>query len=396
MRRVTLMVALLTLAMACQAAPPEPKFKKVQLSDKFYCEGAYSGDFNKDGKLDVVSGPFWYEGPAFEKKHMIWEVWDYKPVEFNYSENFLTYTGDFNGDGWLDILRIRFPGKDAYWYENPKGKDKPWDFHLAARNVGNESPVWGDINGDGRPDLIYNINGAMGYATWDPAKPNDTWTFHAVTTREKRYMMFTHGIGYGDINGDGRTDLVEAVGWWEQPAKPENGKPWIFHKQKFADAGAQMLVYDVDGDGLNDVITAWHCHKYGLVWQKQVRGEGGQITWQQNVIIPIEPDSKSITQLHAFDLVDMNNDGLKDFVTGKRFMAHPPKTDPGWDAPAVLYWFELRRDKQKGGQFIPHMIDDNSGVGTQVATADLNGDSYPDVIVGNKKGTFLFLSQPGK
>jgi len=96
------------------------------------------------------------------------------------------------------------------------------------------------------------------------------------------------------------------------------------------------------------------------------------------------------------DLVDINGDGLKDIVTGKRFWAHGPKGDVEPDAPAVLYWFELRRDKQTGVQFIPHKIDDDSGVGTQVTAVDLNGDGIPDVIVSNKKGTFLHLSQPAK
>ena len=218
--------------------------------------------------------------------------------------------------------------------------------------------------------------------------------------RAGEVSRFTHGIGLGDINGDGRPDIVESNGWWEQPAQPKEGQPWPWHPFKFAEAGAQMLVYDVDGDGLNDVITAWHCHHYGLVWYKQVRDAKGEITWQQHAILSPKPDVNSsalrISQMHAMDLADVNGDGLKDIITGKRFWAHGPKGDVEPDAPAVLYWFELRRDKVAGVQFIPHQIDDDSGVGTQVTAVDLNGDGIPDVIVSNKKGTFLHLSQKTK
>ncbi len=394
-----LAVVLMALGTACAfAGEGLPSYKKLTITEKFYCEGAYHADFNKDGKLDVVSGPFWYEGPDFQKSH---EVRPPKAVDpKGYSDNFLTYTGDFNGDGWPDIFYCPFPGAAGSWFENPQGKEGHWKAHRVLKAVDNESPMWGDINKDGKPELIFNMDGFFGYAVWDPAKPDAEWTFVPVTPKGG-YGKFQHGIGFGDVNGDGRNDLLEASGWWEQPADAKPGDPWKKHPFQFGPAPAQMFTYDIDGDGLNDVLTAWHCHQYGLVWYKQAKDDKGEIAWKQNVILPPKPDVKSdalrISQLHGFDLADVNGDGVLDVLTGKRFWAHGPGGDAEPSAPAVVYWFVVKRDPDKRSvEFTPLKVDDNSGVGTQVAAADLNGDKVPDVIVGNKKGTFIFLSEPAK
>lgn len=375
--------------------PPPDAYRTLQLSDKFYAEGATVADLNRDGQLDVVAGPFWFAGPDFTQRH------EYRPAkEFDprdYSDNFLTFAGDFNGDEWPDILCVPFPGAEGYWYANPGGQAGHWQRHLAHPNIGNESPVWGDLTGDGRPELLFCIDGQLGYAGPNPDQPDQPWTFHGISTKEERYQRFTHGVGFGDLNGDGRNDVLESIGWWEQPTDPQPGQPWIFHPFRFATDAAQMLVNDVDGDGLADVITAWHCHLYGLVWWRQVRRSGGEIDWEQHVIFSPTPDISTSdfrpSQLHALELVDMNGDGLEDVLTGKRFWAHGPTGDQEPDAPAVVFWLELRRDSD-GASFTPHLIHDDSGVGTQVTAADLNGDHRPDVVVANKKGIFVHLTAP--
>ena len=397
MTKLSWISAALTLAVAgaaCWADGPQITFKKIRLEDQFYAEGAYYADFNHDGKLDVVAGPFWYEGPAFQKKHEVRPPKSFDPK--GYSDNFLTFTGDFNGDGWADIFYVPWPGKEGYWYENPAGKDAAWKQHLAFGCVDNESPMWGNVNLDGRPDLVFNTDGRLGYATYDPAKPDEVWQFHAITPKGS-YHKYTHGIGFGDINGDGRVDILEGNGWWEQPAGAAEGQTWTLHPFKFAEASRADVRLRrgrrrIEG---RDHRLALSPVRARLV--PAVEAPSGEITWQQHVILPPKPDLNSsdlrISQLHAFDLVDMNGDGLMDILTGKRFWAHGPKGDAEPDAPAVVYWFELRRKAGQTPQFIPHLIDNDSGVGTQVAAADLNGDGMPDVIVGNKKGNFIHLSQ---
>ena len=92
----------------------------------------------------------------------------------------------------------------------------------------------------------------------------------------------------------------------------------------------------------------------------------------------------------------MDGDGLKDIVTGKRFWAHGPEGDPEPNAAAVLYWFKLVRPAKGQADFIPYLIDNDSGIGTQFVVQDVNGDGLLDIVVSNKKGTFLFEQVRGK
>ncbi len=374
-------------------------WKTKKLSPHFYGEGAYYGDFNKDGRVDVVSGPFWYQGPDFSKKHEYRPAKQYKPE--GYSDNFLTFVHDFNRDGWDDILIIGWPGykkdHEHVWYENTKGKGGMWPRHDVFKEVDNESPVLGNLVGDQQPELIFHSKGHLGWAAPDPKDPTKPWTFHKISKNLKLHR-YAHGLGFGDINGDGRADFIQSKGWWEQPKSLEGDSEWTHHAWPFRLNGSQMLVYDVDGDGDNDIVTAIEAHKFGIAWLENSKSDAGKITFKMHRFINAKPEENrygvKFSQPHAMKATDFNGDGLTDFVVGKRFWAHGPKGDPEPNAAAVTYWFELKRGVKGlpgGVDFVPHLIHDDSGVGTQVAAGDINGDGLPDVISGNKKGTHIHL-----
>lgn len=366
-------------------------------------------DIDRDGHVDVVAGPRWFAGPEFKRSTVYRSPHAFDRL--SYSNNFLTFTADFNRDDWPDILVIGWPGKEAHWFENPGAPPKPapltpsgaqakppeWRQHLAYAIVDSESPGFGDITGDGRPEIVAASAGRLGWMEPNWEKPYAPWSFHPISP-PGRWFRYTHGIGFGDINGDGRADFLEAAGWWEQPADRAGDPIWKFNAQAFGRGGAQMYAYDVNGDGRADVVTSLWAHGYGISWFEQVTNNAGAMSWREHPITSARPTEKlngvQFSQPHALMLADLDGDGLRDVIVGKRHWAHGPDTDPEANSPAVLYWFRLKRGVDGAVTFMPHLIDDDSGVGTQFPVGDLNGDGRTDVAIANKKGVFVFLQEP--
>jgi len=196
-------------------------------------------------------------------------------------------------------------------------------------------------------------------------------------------FRFAHGLGAGDVNGDGRLDVLTTGGWWEQPAG-KTDKAWTFHPANLGNANADMYCLDVDGDGVTDVIGS-SAHNFGIWWFQGKKDSNGNYSFQQRDLFP-----KLVSQTHALHFVDINGDGLKDLVTGKRWWAHGPRGDAEPNAPATIFWIEARKGKDGATTFIPHQVDNDSGIGTQFAVADINGDGLPDIITSNKKGVYVF------
>jgi hypothetical protein len=367
-------------------------FERQQLTEVYYSEGAGAGDINGDGVMDVVYGPHWYAGPDFTDKN---EIYTAVPQNVEgYSDHFFAWVYDFNGDGWNDVFTVGFPGTPAYVYENPTVDrlDLLWEKHEVFDWVSNESPWLTDLVGDERPELVCTRDGYFGYATINWDAPFETWTFHIIS-EQIADARFGHGLGVGDLSGDGKMDVIHSGGWFEQPAELSD-ELWTHHPAAFTNAygGAEMHIYDVDGDGDNDVITSLAAHDFGLAWFEQIE-ENGESAFRMHEIMGATPEQNRygvvFSELHSVALADMDGDGLKDIVTGKTYYSHH-QGSPMWDAGAVIYWFKLVRGDD-GVDWVPYLADDNSGIGRQVGVFDLNGDDLPDIISGGMKGAHVLI-----
>lgn len=383
-RKITITALLILGLSASSLAQTTSKvsFKKTHLWDEFYTEAATVGDVNKDGKTDIIAGARWFEAPGW-KVHDIW-----KPKRFDYtkgySDSFLNFMTDVNEDGWIDLICFDFPGKEVYWLENPAGADVLWKRSLIDSVASNESPMMVDIDGNGKQDLVFGNEktGQMNWWTSSVRSKKVTWKSTAISEpRAKGIGMFSHGLGWGDINGDGIKDVLIIGGWWEGP-KDMKTSPWKFHEANLGYPCSQMLTYDLDNDGDTDVVSG-SAHDYGLWWHEQVKDRQQNISFVRHVI------DSTFSELHSIELEDVNNDGLPDLITGKRFFSHQGH-GPGGMEPAVVYWFELLKDGKQKPVWVRHLIDNTSGVGIQFEATDMNKDGKLDFVIGNKNGVFYF------
>lgn len=369
----------------------EVTWKRTEIDPIFRSEGVTAFDVNKDGQVDVVNGEFWYEAPNFIA-HEIRPPGKYNG-EAGYSNSFACFNHDINADGWNDLIVIGFPGVPCHWFENPQNKAGAWKQREIWHSAANESPQFTDLTGDGKPELVMasETEGMYGYLEIPAADKLDApkWTFTAVSTEKipvgsHRYY---HGIGVGDINHDGRKDLVIPHGWWEAPEKLGQG-PWEFHplmlgKDKDPLPAADIHVDDLDLDGDNDIMMS-SAHAHGVWWFENVGGND-EPKFTYHLI------DEKFSQTHALHYQDVNGDGEKDLITGKRFWAHGPKGDPDPMGEVVMFWYEIHKKKGAAPEFIPHKIEEGTGtgIGTQFFVGDVNGDKLLDVVLSNKKGSNL-------
>jgi len=361
----------LFFAIALSAGAVEIQFRK-HILDRGTAEACCVADVNKDGNLDIVCGDNWYMGPDWWRRPC-----RPAPYKGQYKNDCGDWPFDVNGDGWVDIVTAGFFEAGLAWAENPKDQYKPWPLHPFSPPHFVETILMVDVDGDGRPDILPDDNEPIRWIeiTRD-ASGKPSFVTHLVGKNGTG-----HGIGYGDVNGDNRLDILTPDGWYEGPADPRK-QPWPWHGEfKLDTPGIPIRTLDVNGDGLNDIIWGMG-HNYGLFWMEQVKTRSGKRRWKQHTI------DKSWSQVHTVTLADLSGDGVPDIITAKRYHAHNGH-DPGGNDPLGVYWYELDR---ANARFIKHVIEygGTAGGGLQIPVVDIDKDGDLDIITPGKSGLYLF------
>lgn len=355
-------------------------------------ESSYSAcaalDVNKDGKLDIVSGGFWYEAPKW-KRHFLREVEQIRGRYDDYSNLPL----DVNGDGWLDLVSVNYRSQSLYWVEHPGEKikaDPPaaWKKHVIDTPGPMETGRLVDVDGDGKLDVL--PNGTTFAAWWELLQEkNDAgqvvprWVKHELPVE-----LAGHGIGQGDINGDGRLDLVGPEGWLEAPPDRRQGR-WVWHAEftTHPDGSIPILVIDVDEDGDADIVYG-RGHNLGLYWLEQQRDSSGARRWERHAI------DTSWSQPHSLLLADLDGDRRLEVVAGKRYLGHDGK-DPGEYDPLAAYSYQFDKERRTWQRMT---IQEGAMVGFALdpKAVDLDGDGDLDLVASDMCGLYWLENRPAE
>ena len=370
MSRPTTAFTLLALLMGASLSDAADRWEKRVIDEGRHTTNVVAADFTGDGKVDVMAnsdgatrlfvGPDWkmqivHEEPGYDAIHAA--------------------VLDVDGDGDPDFIGARYSPGLIYWVETIRGAEasKPWPVHVVDDQVnGIHGLLVGDVDGDGALDLIANSGQPTGpfanSVVWYdvPKKPREVSSWPRYVAGQGDAPGLTHYLGLGDLNGDGRADILTAAkggpqsepgtgewfGWWEAPANPRT-HGWKKHLLATGQVGATNLTpVDVNKDGKMDVI-ATRGHGLGVLWF-----EGPD--WKEHTIHP------DLASPHCLATADFDLDGDIDAAT----CAYESK---------VAAWFE----NDGKGVFQTHVLDEDQ-CAYDIRAVDMDGDGDRDILVAGQ------------
>lgn len=374
-----LLVLTLAAIAAVGAQAGELEFRKVVINADSLYSAAVVFDVDHDGDLDIVGGGLWYEAPTW-KRHVVRDV----PFIRGMPDGFAAQPYDVNHDGWMDFFEVNWRSASIKWIEHPGASLGEWTAHTIVEPGPTESGRLYDIDDDGNLDLL--PNGARWAAWWQlvPKKlPGGGMTTEFIR-RDLPEGLAGHGIAFGDVNGDGRNDIVGRNGWAEAPEDRIHGEwTWRPEFDLGRRASVPFLVRDVDGDGDNDLIYS-DAHGYGIFWHEQI-STGGERTWVQHGI------DETWSQAHFLLWEDLDQNGRPELIAGKRYMAHGGH-DPGAHDPLTIYRYEFDRDAKKWNRWTISR-DEGVGFGLDAKAVDIDADGDLDLVAPGRSGLYLLENQ---
>jgi hypothetical protein len=388
-----LLLWLTQAAVPAQTSRPSDIAFRTLMIDPGFSESVAVADFNRDGRLDVLSAEYWYEAPGWTK-HKIRDI----PFNGSYIDNFSDLPVDVDGDGYTDVVQIAYFARRIVWLKNPGKSRGPWVVREIDAVGPTEFAFLVDLNNDGKAlEVLPQFTGAASAPVAWYEVQDGSWVKHVVATQS-----YGHGIGAGDVNGDGRNDVLTPQGWLEAPADVRAAGTWTFHATDWAQLPtvpaapsaappspgqapprpaeyAFMYVIDVNRDGRADVLTSM-AHSYGVLWFEH--GPDGQ--WTRRMI------DNTWGNAHSTAMADLNADGQPDLVAAKRYFGRTGN-DPAEREPMGIYWYQFRPGPKDGVEWIRHIVDygGRAGGGLQMVVEDIDGDGDRDVIAAGKTGLFL-------
>lgn len=371
---------------------------ELNLESEFSAAGKL--DVNADGRPDIVCGAYWYEAPSW-RKHRFREVEQIRGRFDDYSNLVV----DVDGDGAQDIVSVNYRSKSLYWVRNPGAgqvkkdgsaakaalPDELWETIVIDRPGTSETGQLADLDDDGVPEVL---PAGTSFAAWyeffsDNGKV--IWKKHDLPEQ-----LIGHGIGVGDLNNDGREDIIGSKGWAQAPKDLRDGR-WIWHDEftLARDCSIPILCCDVDGDGDLDLVWS-RAHNVGLYWTEQIGSEDSTIRVDASLVghpaVGLIARKKWVTHaidtswsnIHTLMLADLDGDGCPELIAGKRYMAHDGK-DPGEYDPLRIAWYKFDKSCRT---WLRNTISDGGRCGIDLDSfcADMDQDGDIDIVAPSRIG----------
>ena len=377
--RASLIGTVIAVGIGVETVDAEPRFRQHLINPESEFSACAAIDVNRDGKLDIFCGGFWYQAPDWQR-HPTRSVPQIRGRYDDYSNLPL----DVNGDGWQDIVSINYRSRSLFWVEHPGESLGMWKTHLIDSPGPSETGRLADIDDDGYLDLLPNGKDFAAWYRLNIGSNLETPTNDRLPSAEIRWtkhelpeLLQGHGLGFGDIDGDGRKDLVSANGWAKAPENRFNDR-WQSYPEfnTHRDASVPILVHDVDQDGDADVIWG-RGHNIGLYWYEQVCHPERR-EWKFHVI------DTSWSAAHSMLLADIDNDQRMDLVTAKRYLGHGGK-DPAEYDPLGVYWYQFDVNTRSWKKHVAS-LGGTCGFDLDPKCIDLDGDGDIDILAPTRGG----------